>query len=262
MFVDRRRQLGRAGSDELRQRRPLGHARRARRGPGGVDVELPDASRIADAPNVTVRTHTEVVAVDGDDWLRTITLRDTRNGDRRRRGRSRAVHLHRRRGPHGLGQRRRSSLVDAGGYLVTGRDLRDPPSPAGSSVDADRETRTRSRRHVPACSPPVTSDEARRSACRPRSVRAPWPSSSSTASSPRDDDLTGPVQRGRSRHPFASVTSRSASPRKSGSPELHQAVAVVAVGLVLTGPTAAQRQSGLLAPGACPTRTLDYQPTP
>ena len=40
------------------------------------------AQRLADAPNVTVRTHTEIVAVDGDDWLRTITLRDCRADER------------------------------------------------------------------------------------------------------------------------------------------------------------------------------------
>jgi thioredoxin reductase (NADPH) len=37
--------------------------------------------RIEEAPNVSVRTHAELVRVDGDHWLRTITLRDTRTGE-------------------------------------------------------------------------------------------------------------------------------------------------------------------------------------
>jgi thioredoxin reductase (NADPH) len=37
--------------------------------------------RIDAAPNITVRIRTEVAAVDGDEWLRSVTLRDMRTGD-------------------------------------------------------------------------------------------------------------------------------------------------------------------------------------
>jgi thioredoxin reductase (NADPH) len=91
------------------------------------------ARRINDAPNVAVLTHTEVIATDGDDWLRTITLRDTRSGD------CDVVDA------HALficiggvahtgwvsGAR---LLLDAAGYLVTGRDLRDPALHGGREV--------------------------------------------------------------------------------------------------------------------------------
>ena len=91
------------------------------------------SQRIDEAPNVAVRTHTEVAAVGGDDWLRTITLRDSRTGDHD------VVDAHALFiciggvahtgwvGGAGL-------LVDAAGYLATGRDLRDPALTGGRQV--------------------------------------------------------------------------------------------------------------------------------
>ncbi len=83
------------------------------------------ARRIDDAANVHVRPCCEVVGLDGDDWLRSLALRDTGTGD------TTTVEA------HALfvcigGEPRTAWAVDAGlivdggGYLVTGRDLFDP----------------------------------------------------------------------------------------------------------------------------------------
>lgn len=89
--------------------------------------------RIAKAPNVTVRSHTQVVAVDGDDWLRTITMSDTRAGE------DDVVNAHalficiggvaHTNWVSGAGL-----LVDAAGYLVTGNDLRNSARNGGRQV--------------------------------------------------------------------------------------------------------------------------------
>ncbi len=78
--------------------------------------------RIQEAPNVSVITCTEVAAVEGDDWLRSITLRDTNNGTERRVP-AHALFVC-------IGGRPRTDwaestgvITDNQGYLVTGRDL-------------------------------------------------------------------------------------------------------------------------------------------
>lgn len=81
--------------------------------------------RLHDAPNVTIRTHAEVAAVDGDDWLRSITFRDSRTGD------TETVDAHaifvciggtpRTEWAHDAGL-----VIDSAGYLVTGRDIFEP----------------------------------------------------------------------------------------------------------------------------------------
>jgi thioredoxin reductase (NADPH) len=81
--------------------------------------------RIDAAVNIELRTYAEVVAVDGDDWLRNVTLRDTRTGVRRTLD-AHAVFICIGGVPHTDWVRRAGLLVDAAGYLVTGRDLLDP----------------------------------------------------------------------------------------------------------------------------------------
>ena len=89
--------------------------------------------RISAAPNVTVRTHTEVIAVHGDDWLRTITLRDGRTGKRDVMD-GHALFICIGGAAHTGWVRGAGLLVDAAGYLVTGRDLRDPALNGGRQV--------------------------------------------------------------------------------------------------------------------------------
>ena len=98
--------------------------------------------RIAQAPNVAIRARAEVAEVDGDDWLRTITFRDTRTQAQE------VVEAHAAficigglpytDWLHGTG-----ILLDTAGYLVTGRDLRDP------SVTGDRDGWTLARDPYP-----------------------------------------------------------------------------------------------------------------
>ena len=88
--------------------------------------------RIDEAPNVTVRPHCEVAAVDGDDWLRTVTLRDTRD-DVETVNAAHALFICIGGAPHTDWARQANLAVDTGGYLVTGRDLLDP-SIAGDRV--------------------------------------------------------------------------------------------------------------------------------
>ncbi len=80
--------------------------------------------RIDEAPNVTVSTHAEVAAVDGDDWLRTITLRDNRD-NRCRVEPAHAMFVCIGGAPHTDWARNANLHVDSGGYLITGRDLLD-----------------------------------------------------------------------------------------------------------------------------------------
>lgn len=81
--------------------------------------------RIAEAPNVHVRPTTEVVGVDGDDWLRTLDLRDLSTGEVETVD-AHAVFVC-------IGGQPRTDwatgsgvAVDDGGYLLTGRDLLAP----------------------------------------------------------------------------------------------------------------------------------------
>ncbi|HEX6596205.1 MAG TPA: FAD-dependent oxidoreductase [Acidimicrobiales bacterium] len=80
--------------------------------------------RIEDAPNVAVQTCTEVARVDGDDWLRELTLRDTRSG-RERSVPAHAVFVCIGGRPRTASTRDDDVIVDDHGYLVTGRDLYD-----------------------------------------------------------------------------------------------------------------------------------------
>jgi thioredoxin reductase (NADPH) len=89
--------------------------------------------RITDASNVSVRAHTEVAAVDGDDWLRTITLRDTRSGKEEHVD-AHALFICIGGVAHTGWVSRAGLLVDTGGYLVTGRDLRDPALNGGQQA--------------------------------------------------------------------------------------------------------------------------------
>jgi thioredoxin reductase (NADPH) len=91
------------------------------------------ARRIADAPNVAVRSHSEVAAVDGHDWLRTITLRDTRS-DGRDVVKGHALFVCIGGVAHTGWLSGAGLLMDAAGYLVTGRDLRDPAQNVGREV--------------------------------------------------------------------------------------------------------------------------------
>jgi thioredoxin reductase (NADPH) len=91
------------------------------------------AHRIADAPNVTVLSHTEVNAVDGDDWLRTITLQDARTGERDV-VEGHALFICIGGEAHTGWVSGAGLLVDAAGYLVTGRDLRDRGLNGGRQV--------------------------------------------------------------------------------------------------------------------------------
>lgn len=111
----------------------MGFASRARsvtllvRGGEGLAASMSACleQRIEDAPNVHVRRHTRVASVDGDDWLRTVTLEDTRTWVRE------VVPAH---GlliliggePRTEWARPGGVLTDPAGYLVTGRDLFDP----------------------------------------------------------------------------------------------------------------------------------------
>ena len=83
------------------------------------------ARRIDAAANVHVRTHAEVASVDGDDWLRTVDLVDTRTGERERAG-VHAVFVCIGGVPRTGWATQSGIVVDGGGYLVTGRDLFDP----------------------------------------------------------------------------------------------------------------------------------------
>lgn len=81
--------------------------------------------RLAESPNVHVRTCTELDGVDGDTWLRTVRLRDVRTGATETVP-AHAVFIC-------IGGQPRTEwadadgvLTDAHGYLVTGRDLFDP----------------------------------------------------------------------------------------------------------------------------------------
>ena len=81
--------------------------------------------RIDATENIAIRTHAELVAVDGDDWLRNVTLRDTLTGVRRKRD-AHAVFICIGGVPHTDWVRHAGLLVDGAGYVVTGRDLLDP----------------------------------------------------------------------------------------------------------------------------------------
>ena len=98
--------------------------------------------RIVEAANISIRPRTEVAAVDGDDWLRTITFRDTVSHE------GYVVDAHAAficigGEPHTGWLRDAGLVLDAAGYLVTGRDLRDP------SVNGDRRIWTLERDPYP-----------------------------------------------------------------------------------------------------------------
>ena len=138
--------------------------------------------RIEEAPNISIRPRTEVAAVDGDDWLRTITFRDTVSRERYV-VEAHAVFICIGGEPHTGWLRDAGLVLDAAGYLVTGGDLRDP------SLNSDREvwtpargTRTPSRPPSRVCSLPETCVAARPSGSRRRSAKARWRSGSYTAS--------------------------------------------------------------------------------
>lgn len=89
--------------------------------------------RIDATANIAIRTHAEVVAVDGDDWLRNVTLRDTLSGAQRKVD-AHAVFICIGGVPHTDWVRSAGLLIDAAGYLVTGRDLLDPAVNEGRRV--------------------------------------------------------------------------------------------------------------------------------
>lgn len=83
------------------------------------------ARRIEDAANVHVRTCAEVVGVQGDDWLRSIMLRDVRTGATETIP-AHALFICIGGQPRTKWADESGVLTDAHGYLVTGRDLCDP----------------------------------------------------------------------------------------------------------------------------------------
>jgi thioredoxin reductase (NADPH) len=91
------------------------------------------SARIQQAPNVRIRTHAEVATLDGDDWLRTITLGDRRTQEREVVA-AHAVFICIGGVPYTEWLRGTGILLDAAGYLVTGRDLRDPSVTGGRDV--------------------------------------------------------------------------------------------------------------------------------
>lgn len=86
--------------------------------------------RIDHAANITIRTQAEVVSVDGDDWLRTITLRHGPTGDHSVLD-AHALFICIGGIPHTDWMGDAGILVDGGGFLVTGRDLLDPALTGG-----------------------------------------------------------------------------------------------------------------------------------
>ncbi len=82
------------------------------------------SGRLDAIANVTIRTHAELVAVDGDDWLRTLTIRDRRTGGTWVTN-AHAVFICIGGIPHLQWARRANLCTDTAGYLVTGRDLLD-----------------------------------------------------------------------------------------------------------------------------------------
>ena len=89
--------------------------------------------RIDATANIAIRTHAELVAVDGDDWLRNVTLRDTLSGVRQTLD-AHAVFICIGGVPHTEWLRHAGVLVDVAGYVVTGRDLLDPAVNDGPHV--------------------------------------------------------------------------------------------------------------------------------
>jgi thioredoxin reductase (NADPH) len=86
--------------------------------------------RLNDTANVTIRIHAELAAVDGDDWLRTLTVRNRLTGDAWVTD-AHAVFICIGGVPHTDWARQANLLIDAQGYLVTGRDLLDSDVNAG-----------------------------------------------------------------------------------------------------------------------------------
>lgn len=81
--------------------------------------------RIDAAANVTVRTRTEVTAVDGEDWVRTLTLQHNLSQERDVVD-AHAVFVCIGGVPHTNWLHGAGLVLDSAGYLVTGRDLQDP----------------------------------------------------------------------------------------------------------------------------------------
>jgi thioredoxin reductase (NADPH) len=91
------------------------------------------SARIEQAPNVRIRGRTEVAALDGDDWLRTITLRNT-GTQAQEVVEAHAVFICIGGVPYTEWLQGTGILLDGAGYLVTGRDLRDPSVTGGRDV--------------------------------------------------------------------------------------------------------------------------------
>jgi thioredoxin reductase (NADPH) len=89
--------------------------------------------RIGESANITVRARAEVVAVDGDDWLRTVTVHDT-SDDRSHVLDTHALFICIGGVPFTDWLSGADVLVDGAGYLVTGRDLHDPALNGGRQV--------------------------------------------------------------------------------------------------------------------------------
>jgi thioredoxin reductase (NADPH) len=82
-------------------------------------------ARIDATPNVEVRTHARVDRVDGDDWLRTIDLVNTRTSEVERHP-AHAIFICIGGLPRTGWATQSGIVVDEQGFLVTGRDLFDP----------------------------------------------------------------------------------------------------------------------------------------
>jgi thioredoxin reductase (NADPH) len=91
------------------------------------------SQRIDKAGNVSIRTHAEVASVDGDDWLRSITFRDRRTGQTETVD-AHAVFICIGGAPRTEWAQDAGLVLDAAGYLVTGRDVFDPALNGGRAV--------------------------------------------------------------------------------------------------------------------------------
>ena len=146
--------------------------------------------RIDAAANVTVRTRTEVTAVDGEDWVRTLTLQHNLSQERDVVD-AHAVFVCIGGVPHTNWLHGAGLVLDSAGYLVTGRDLQDPSLHGGRRPwRLERDPYPLSNLPPRGVSRQATCVGARPNGSPPRSVRAPWQSASSTASSPRTRHLT------------------------------------------------------------------------
>ena len=139
------------------------------------------AQRIEEAPNIAFRPRTEVVGVEGDDWLRTDTIRELRTGA----GETVAAHAL----FICIGGQPRTAWAERGRSAHRPRRLpadrprrvRPRAQPGAGRSGATTAIRIPWRRACPGCSRRATSGSGRPSGSRPRSGKGPRRCPSSTA---------------------------------------------------------------------------------